>query len=126
MATKPTKPTKQTTKPHKQKEHKSPRQPQLHEIDICWGCHHRREVYPGGLCQACLREEMQARRASKLGLFVERVKHHEVWLRSGGVCYLCHELIHTEREMSWDHIIPLSQGGRHEYDNVAATHLKCN
>lgn len=25
-----------------------------------------------------------------------------------------------------DHVVPLSQGGDHSYDNVAASHMRCN
>lgn len=27
---------------------------------------------------------------------------------------------------SWDHVIPIARGGRHEQDNVRLTHLRCN
>lgn len=52
--------------------------------------------------------------------------------RDSSVCYLCHNLIDSTlrypdlMSVSVDHKIPLSKGGRHNYENTAATHLSCN
>ncbi|WP_420811833.1 HNH endonuclease [Kutzneria albida] len=48
------------------------------------------------------------------------------------MCGLCNE--HIDYTLSWpnpgspslDHIVPLSRGGSHTYENVQAAHLGCN
>lgn len=39
-------------------------------------------------------------------------------------CYLCHEP--NGSTLEFDHVLPLSRGGRHSYDNVRAVHPFCN
>lgn len=53
--------------------------------------------------------------------------------RFGNICYLCdHEIdvmIDDKRDPMYlhiDHIIPISRGGQHTWDNVAPTHARCN
>lgn len=41
------------------------------------------------------------------------------------ICYLCGFRI-TENDLHFDHIEPLSKGGKHTEDNLACTHSKCN
>jgi 5-methylcytosine-specific restriction endonuclease McrA len=69
---------------------------------------------------------MQARRAQKLGLFVERVKFEDVWVKCEGICFHCHGIINSRKELSWDHFTPLAKGGVHSLDNVVGCHLHCN
>lgn len=58
--------------------------------------------------------------------------HLVVFERDEWICNICTQLIDRNlRGDSWwratlDHIIPLSRGGTHTYDNVAAAHWKCN
>lgn len=48
-----------------------------------------------------------------------------LYTRAGGVCALCGE--HVDRaDASIDHIIPLSDGGPHVWQNVQLAHKKCN
>lgn len=49
----------------------------------------------------------------------------KVWERDKGVCQICFESAH-KRGWHLDHIIPLSRGGSHTYDNVQVTHPSCN
>lgn len=66
-----------------------------------------------------------ARRARKLGAFVERVDRTVVWERDGGICYWC-ETPADPDNFHVDHVKPLSKGGTEEYANVAVTHPTCN
>lgn len=58
--------------------------------------------------------------------------HLEVFERDEWICHLCQKLIDkTLRGDSWwratlDHVLPLSRGGTHTWDNVKAAHWKCN
>lgn len=60
------------------------------------------------------------------------IVHLEVFERDEWICHLCNELIdrHLRGESWWratlDHVIPLSKGGTHTYDNVKAAHWFCN
>lgn len=57
----------------------------------------------------------------------------------GGICYLCGEptdfndyeirngsMVTGNRYPSIDHVIPLSKGGTHAWDNVRLAHRRCN
>jgi 5-methylcytosine-specific restriction endonuclease McrA len=48
-----------------------------------------------------------------------------VYERSGGACGICHGPL-ARVDMDIDHIIPLTRGGAHTYDNVQAAHRSCN
>lgn len=48
-----------------------------------------------------------------------------VWLRTGGVCYICGEMTRLS-DFTVDHIKPKSKGGKWEISNLAATHHRCN
>lgn len=60
------------------------------------------------------------------------IKHLDIFERDEWICHICNTLIdRTLRGDAWmratlDHVIPLSKGGTHTYDNVAAAHWKCN
>lgn len=45
--------------------------------------------------------------------------------RDGWKCHLC-RLTVTRKTWSIDHLIPLSDGGQHTWDNVALAHHRCN
>jgi 5-methylcytosine-specific restriction endonuclease McrA len=66
-----------------------------------------------------------AHRARKRAAFVESVNRKVVYERDGGVCGVC-GLSVAKREMSLDHIRPLSKGGEHSYRNIQLTHGRCN
>ena len=62
------------------------------------------------------------------------ITRQEVLERSNWICWLCEETI---EDKPWDdndyasygtvdHVIPLSEGGSHEWDNVRAAHFSCN
>ena len=46
-------------------------------------------------------------------------------IRDRNTCGICSESVHEEL-CSVDHIIPISRGGPHTWDNVQLAHIKCN
>lgn len=77
------------------------------------------------------------RRAVRYGCkeFDESITIKALMERDGGICQICGLPVDTNdvenghaRRMypSIDHIIPLSKGGSHTWDNVQLAHLRCN
>ena len=62
----------------------------------------------------------------------EQINHTEVFDAHGWVCHLCGgEISRFATSDDWmrvtlDHIIPLSRGGTHTWDNVKPAHWRCN
>lgn len=60
------------------------------------------------------------------------INHLEVFERDSWICHLCNNLIDCwRRGDDWmratlDHVVPLSRGGLHVYENVKASHWLCN
>lgn len=77
-------------------------------------------------------ERWQRRRARRQELPVEKFRHAEVFERDGWICQLCTEPVDRmlaypdPMSQSLDHVIPLSRGGHHVWDNVQLAHLICN
>lgn len=75
---------------------------------------------------------VQMRRAARLVLPAERIDRDVVFERDGFTCLLCFGLLDmsapkcTPFAPTIDHIIPLSKGGHHTYENVQAAHFRCN
>lgn len=65
------------------------------------------------------------RRAMKFTTIVEDVSRDEIIARDGQDCYLCGEWV-SIREMTFDHVVPLSKGGTHTPENVKLAHRGCN
>ena len=72
------------------------------------------------------------RRALQRESEVEPIDLNLVWDDSFGICFLCGTPMDRQytypdpRLPSLEHIIPLSRGGTHTYDNLTYTHLQCN
>lgn len=72
------------------------------------------------------------RRARKKGAGSENVVPLEVFDRDGWVCGVCGEsvdrsLVYPDPgSASLDHVVPLSRGGAHTYENTQLAHLFCN
>ena len=72
------------------------------------------------------------RRALEKSAVVENVSRKIVYERDNGICGLCGEIIDINhksphpKSLTLDHIIPLSKGGKHSYDNVQVAHYSCN
>lgn len=83
--------------------------------------------------QLCGQQANRDRRRAKIaGTTTERVDRHLVFERDEYICGICHQPVcRTLRypdpmSKSLDHIIPISRGGSHTYDNVQCSHLCCN
>lgn len=82
--------------------------------------------------RANLRKKTQMRRARMRGVDVEPIDRDVVGERDGWKCGVCHRKVDRSliypnpRSASLDHIVPLSQHGKHVYSNVRITHLTCN
>lgn len=56
---------------------------------------------------------------------VEFVDYAVVIQRANGVCGICRQPFGVGK-IEIDHVIPLSKGGGHTYENVQAAHAECN
>lgn len=54
-----------------------------------------------------------------------KIARAKLWLKTGGKCWLCLGTLEVE-ETTFDHVIPLSKGGLHSWDNLMPAHEKCN
>lgn len=64
------------------------------------------------------------RRARIAGAKIEDVLPQRVLVNHQGICGICGEAVGPDYHV--DHIIPLSRGGLHSYDNVQPSHPFCN
>jgi len=82
--------------------------------------------------KAAMSDYRHARRAQETAPGREFVDRYLVFERDNYACQLCGEHMNMEgparspRSPSIDHIIPLSRGGAHTYENTQAAHLVCN
>ncbi len=69
----------------------------------------------------------QVRRALKKtnGAVDSNITTQSVFERDQGICGIC-RLECSRNEASVDHIIPLSKGGTHTWDNIQLAHMLCN
>lgn len=72
-----------------------------------------------------VREWAARRRALKKATQREPIDYNRIIERDGYVCHICGGLVAPD-ELQFDHIIPLSRGGTHTYDNIAVAHATCN
>ena len=82
---------------------------------------------------SCTRDAGKARRrVARLGNGTEFIDRSVVFERDGWMCGLCDEPVDRSlkwpdpRSVSLDHVVPISRGGTHTYDNVQCSHLDCN
>lgn len=47
-------------------------------------------------------------------------------LRKSNLCALCRKPIETMKDVTIDHIVPLSKGGHDGLTNLQLAHMKCN
>jgi 5-methylcytosine-specific restriction endonuclease McrA len=71
-----------------------------------------------------LRVHAVRRRAAVRGATHERVDLAEVLAAHGRVCHICREAIGDD--LHYDHVIPISRGGAHSFDNLKPAHRLCN
>ena len=78
------------------------------------------------------REHVNRHRAQKLRTQVEPIDCLDLFKRDGWICQLCRQKIDPalrhphRRSATVDHIVPLSKGGSHTWDNVQSAHFGCN
>lgn len=77
------------------------------------------------------RAQVKRRGALRRGASVGEVVRPElVYERDGFVCWLCEEATEPAgiygRRPSMDHVVALSLGGAHSYENVRTAHRSCN
>jgi 5-methylcytosine-specific restriction endonuclease McrA/predicted nucleic acid-binding Zn ribbon protein len=75
----------------------------------------------------------QARRYEAMRLGDRGINWRSLGKRDGWVCYLCNWVVQQRAGTAYkpfggtvDHLIPLSKGGTHTWDNVALAHRRCN
>lgn len=87
---------------------------------------------PTRVCALCSRNHNRRRHAVLQAPDADPIDWYQVMERDQWLCQLCGHPI--DRKARWpqalfgsvDHILPLSRGGRHKWENVQATHLYCN
>lgn len=67
----------------------------------------------------------QKRRAQMVGATVERIDYDGIKRRDGMVCHICRLKV-ADKELHFDHVIPLAKGGEHTERNIAVSHARCN
>lgn len=72
-----------------------------------------------------IRSHNANRRAWRINQLVENVDRKVVFERDNGICHICLDVV-DPADWHLDHIIPLSKGGPHSYDNTAVSHPFCN
>ena len=65
------------------------------------------------------------RRAEKWGVRALHIELEVIAEHDGWVCYLCGKEV-SMHEASFEHVIPLCDGGTHTPDNVRLAHRLCN
>lgn len=79
-----------------------------------------------------IRDITHIRRAKKLQIKYENIKVEEIFEKDKWICKICGEPVDkylgypNPMSATLDHIIPLSKGGTHTYNNVQLAHLRCN
>lgn len=78
------------------------------------------------------RRKNHERRARLRDVTIERVDPSQVYERDAWRCHICGHKVRRDVNglhqlgATLDHLIPLSRGGAHCYENVALAHRKCN
>ncbi len=71
-------------------------------------------------------------KARKIGTATEYIEPERLFERDRWTCGLCHRSIRPAlryphpQSATIDHIVPMSRGGHHVWDNVQAAHFRCN
>lgn len=86
-------------------------------------------------CSKSLKHAHKHKRIAKEQVVDKDITLEALFKRDSGVCYLCGgECDWSDRDIftvkdkypSIDHIVPVSRGGLHSWDNVKLAHFKCN
>mgnify|MGYP001584484191 CR=1 FL=1 len=65
------------------------------------------------------------RRALKLQLTAGTIDYKAIMERDKMICGICHKRV-AKKDLSFDHIVPLSCGGAHTEGNIQVAHRRCN
>lgn len=132
---------KAEAKQKKETEKQEKRELRKHNCPVCGT-----ETYRNKYCSdACLRKannhrsEINKRAKLKQAYTGDNITLHELFIRDNGVCYLCggeckwsdyvqegDAFIAGNDYPSVDHVIPLTKGGLHAWNNVRLAHRHCN
>lgn len=111
-------------------ENKNGMGPKPKRCPTCQKKHRKRNKYPSDYGTELNTRGRHATR--KTGAKYEPVNPDKIFERDGGVCYLCHRPT-KERDGVWspdyptcDHVVPLSKGGDHTYENIRLACWACN
>jgi 5-methylcytosine-specific restriction endonuclease McrA len=74
---------------------------------------------------ASSRTTAQRRAAKKGARITESVDRSVVFERDEGFCGICYTKVDSD-DWHLDHVVPLSRGGDHSYDNCQVSHPTCN
>lgn len=77
------------------------------------------------LYHAKTRAQAQLRRARQAGATVGVVDYDAIRKRDRMRCHICRKVV-KERDLHFDHVIPLAAGGDHSNENIAVSHARCN
>ncbi len=72
-----------------------------------------------------IRAATEKRRTLLRGGNVTKIDLLTIIERDKMVCGICHKKV-ARRDLSFDHIIPISRSGNHTSDNLQVAHLRCN
>jgi 5-methylcytosine-specific restriction endonuclease McrA len=87
---------------------------------IAWGRRWRQNN------KAAVNNHTRSRRAKLRGAaIVEKIDENVVYERDKGICQLCFKKV-KRADKSLDHVIPISLGGNHSYQNIVLVHRSCN
>jgi len=94
-------------------------------VRSCFSCSFENRLQRRGLATA---RRYEAMRLGDRGIHWTTVGERDGW-----VCYLCNWVVQQRAGTAYkpfggtvDHLIPLSKGGSHTWDNVALAHRRCN
>lgn len=98
---------------------------------VAYACRHRTEHSYCADCQP-KRWKSDLERARRYGVAYEPVNRRRVFERDGYVCQICGDETQPDdpynslKAPTLDHIVPVSAGGSHTYDNVQCACRDCN
>lgn len=99
------------------------------------------QIYCSKACEKSVNHQINdiKRKRRVQEAYIDDIELHELYRKEKGVCYLCGELCdwndvkyvngiaHALKNYpSREHVIPISKGGLHSWENVRLAHIKCN